>query len=159
MRTPTAIVFIASIIFVASVAGLVTIRSALGQPEGLKESPARWDMAESIKNVDLVTQWARNEFGFAIANFTIFNKNDRGIRDLVVTCDFFRQSGDRIDSKPADIFEIFNAKSNRTVRGVNVGLVHSQARGGACNILRLAKSASAPAGPKNARTGRWANDI
>jgi hypothetical protein len=146
---------IASALLIAVLGG-----AARGQTDGPKESSPKWDMVEAIKNVDLSTEWTKREFGFAIANFSVNNKNGYDVRDLAITCDFFDQSGTRIHSKSADIFDIVRAKSEHTAQRINIGLVSSQARRGTCAITRLAKSASGPskgALPKPSKTKQVAD--
>lgn len=69
--------------------------------------------------------------------FIISNTLDVPIKDVLVTCSFYGQSGTKIEDRSVRIYESFPAHSERTTRPVAVGYVSGQTDRFSCRITDL----------------------
>lgn len=86
----------------------------------------------AIKNF----RWCVYAYGLASAcRFTLENRNDFDIKDVVIDCDYIAPSGTIIGRQRAAIFDIIRAKSTRTFEQFKVGYAPPQAQQAACTIV------------------------
>jgi hypothetical protein len=71
------------------------------------------------------------------ATFTIKNPTDRGYKDFEITCEHYSPSGTKIDSNVRTIYEIVKPKGKKSIRGFDMGFIHSQAKKSSCSITDL----------------------
>jgi hypothetical protein len=77
--------------------------------------------------------WEKGGLGnVMIATFRIDNDNAVRIKDVEVTCRHMTNNGTFIDSNTRTIHEIIEPRSHFYVRGMNMGLIHSQANSTHC---------------------------
>jgi hypothetical protein len=88
--------------------------------------------------VTLKTFAGTNDGLVFLATFTFENKGPTDVKDIEVTCTHYGPSGTAIDANTRTIYQIVKAKSSKTVRGFNIGLVHSQASSSSCKIVHYA---------------------
>ncbi len=69
-----------------------------------------------------------------VGTFTFANKGTVDVKDIRVTCTHYGPSGTAIDHNSRTIYEIVRANSSKTVRGFNMGIVHSQAVSSSCAV-------------------------
>lgn len=81
-------------------------------------------------------QWGA-EYSIMTANFTFQNDNVIAVKDIEVHCTHSGASGTAIDSNTRTIYEIFKAKSRRTIKSFNMGFIHPQAKKSGCYVRRL----------------------
>ncbi len=72
--------------------------------------------------------------------FTVRNPLDVGVKDLLITCSFYGQSGTKIDERSVRVFEIIPAKSERRTQKLAIGFVSSQVATYGCGISDMAYS-------------------
>ncbi len=82
--------------------------------------------------------WSRGGFGsIMIINFTLANKGQKDIKDFVVHCDLYGQSGTHIDTAKKQILDIVKAGKSRRFKEVNMGFAHSQGTKAVCRVVNL----------------------
>jgi len=72
-----------------------------------------------------------------IANFTVHNPTQFRFKDFEIKCTHFAPSGTEIDSNTRTIYEIVNPNSTKTVTGMNMGFIQTQAARSSCQITDL----------------------
>jgi hypothetical protein len=94
--------------------------------------PTKMEMFDKIQ---LDFSWEKGGFGsIMMANFTIKNTSQLNIKDVSIKCDHYSKSKTKIDSNTRDVFEIFEANSERYFSDFNMGLMHSQVSSSSCYI-------------------------
>ncbi len=98
--------------------------------------------------------WSKS-YSVMTARFTFENKSDFDIKDILVKCEHMAPSGTTIDSNSRQIFEVFNARSTRTIKNFNMGFIHSQAASSYCTVvdMTVADYHRPPAPPRAAAAG------
>jgi len=92
----------------------------------------------AINNIKLDFSWGKEGFGnVMIANFTIHNNGSQDVKDIKIKCTHSAASGTVIDENTQTIYELFKAKSKKTIRNFNMGFIHSQASKSGCEIVDL----------------------
>lgn len=110
-------------------------KTAAADPVQVKAARAKRDAIEKfvIKNF----AWSKSEFGVMTASFIFENKNDFDVKDVEVQCQHSAPSGTRIDSNTRTIYEVFRARSQRTIKSFNMGFIHSQVSQTGCGVANL----------------------
>ena len=75
----------------------------------------------------------------AVGKFTIRNDNDSSVRDIAIACNFSGKSGTVLTEAGATIYDVVPAKSTKTFNNVNIGLIHSQAASGNCDLRKVSR--------------------
>ena len=101
-------------------------------PDPRQEERTR--QANAVRSLSLKIGAVSKEHGVMTATFTIQNSSDYDIKDIAVKCEHTAASGTRIDSNARTIFEVFSARSTKTIRGFNMGFIHTQARSTSCGV-------------------------
>lgn len=94
--------------------------------------------ALTIKDFD----WAKGGFGsiMEISRLKIRNDAPFAIKDLVLRCVHQGNSGTDMDRNTRTIFEIVPANDEKTIRGINMGFISSQAVTSECEITSATKA-------------------
>jgi hypothetical protein len=79
-------------------------------------------------------KWIKSEFGIMTASFTFNNRSDYDVKDIEVRCEHSAPSGTKIDSNTRTIYEVFKARSVRTISNFQMGFIHSQSARSGCII-------------------------
>jgi hypothetical protein len=79
-------------------------------------------------------KWSKSEFGIMTASFTFNNRSDYDVKDIEVRCEHSAPSGTTIDSNTRTIYEVFKARSVRTISNFQMGFIHSQSARSGCII-------------------------
>jgi len=81
--------------------------------------------------------WRRAGFGSVmIANFTIENRNDFAVRDIVVRCSFDAASGTQIGQTRETIYQRFPARKRTAVKDFSFGFIPAQTERAGCRVNR-----------------------
>jgi hypothetical protein len=78
-------------------------------------------------------------------DFTFKNTSPLDVKDISIRCNHYAASETLIDSSNRTIYDVVNANSTKTVRGINMGFIHSQAKKTGCEILNFEMSFPAAA--------------
>ncbi len=71
--------------------------------------------------------WRKGGFdSVGIVDVTISNSEKKPIKDISFACHFFAPSGTELNWRPGAIYETFAPASQRVVRNLNIGFIHSQ---------------------------------
>jgi hypothetical protein len=101
-------------------------------------SPSLSPKEEALADVKLKYNWEKTGFDNVMeANFTIANQSKYDIKDIEIKCTHFAKSGTVIDSNSRTIYDIVQARSEKTFDKFNMGFIHSQANSSACEITDL----------------------
>lgn len=105
--------------------------------EQAKQQPTA---STGLENVELDFNWNKSGFGSVMmAKLIIKNKNDFEVKDLVVKCDLFGNSGSRIGTATKTVYESVPAKTAKTINDVNMGFINSQTSSTSCGIVGFKK--------------------
>jgi hypothetical protein len=89
------------------------------------------DEPKPVKLVDM--QWKTGGFGaVAIASFTLNNPNGFEVKDVVISCAFYGESGTKINSHVSTVYQKIPAHGKKAVEDFNVGFIDPQAKRGGC---------------------------
>lgn len=92
-----------------------------------------------LRDVKLDFRWSKEGFGnVMVADFTVTNPTQFAFKDFKIKCTHYAPSGTEIDHNTRTIYEIVEPKSEKVIRQMNMGLIHSQAARSACEITDLA---------------------
>lgn len=106
-----------------------------GQAKMVEKDYSR-DRAVVLSQIDLDISWGRGGFdAVVIADFKIKNKNQFDIKDLVLECVAYGQSGTALGSNKKTIFQVFPAGKVTAVKDFNMGFVSSQADTYGCSAI------------------------
>ena len=123
--------------------------STRGQSDAASDGPAvskpispaeqqRQSEHEVKKSVQLKYDWTTSGFGTVMmAAVTIINPTPHSIKDIKIECDTFGSSGTKIGSLNQTVYESIKPKSKKTVKGINMGFIHSQTHTIGCIISNL----------------------
>jgi hypothetical protein len=110
-------------------------QAALRRQQAIAEHQAFVD-ALRVTNV----RWRLDGFGTVlVASFTVRNEGKRNMKDLQVACDIYSNSGTRIGSATATIYEWLDAGKTRTFKEMNLGFVHVQSAKMGCQVIEAAE--------------------
>ena len=117
------------------VIGLLIIMFASNAPK--KDQPQPPSLKElARKNLTLDFKWVKGGAGsIMLADFTIINQSQYGVKDVKITCEHFGPSGTQIDSSTRTIFESIQPKKTREFKRFNMGLIPGQPRSTSCTIV------------------------
>lgn len=120
--------------------------SAVGAPEKSAEEVAAEKAAETLRQVrrrpgDFVTFEAQSAtttgFGTIMEVTGTFNNSaPLDLKDPVLECELFAESGTRIDSVRETVFKIIPANGSVRVASENLGFAHSEWRSYSCRVVR-----------------------
>jgi hypothetical protein len=100
--------------------------------EALRENPEQGAMVEQVRG-------RKEGFGnVLVVDITLRNDALSNLKDFQITCDSKGHSGTIIDSNTRMLYEVVDARSTRTFRKVNMGLLHSQAASTHCTVDQAA---------------------
>jgi len=99
-------------------------------------------VAASLQLADY--KWSKSEFGILTASFTFDNSSDYDVKDIEVVCQHSAPSGTRIDSNTRTIYDVFKARSIRTIPNFQMGFINSQSVRSGCSIKSFALGAYHP---------------
>jgi len=102
---------------------LAHIAAPLQDPQGSTPRQVTMEVFSGIKN-------GPEFFG----TFTFGNKGATDVKNIRVTCTHYGAGGAVINANTRTIYETVKAKSSKTIRGFNMGPVHSQAVRSSCAI-------------------------
>jgi len=96
----------------------------------------RFALSQRIDNVSIrVITWEKSGFdNVMLATLEIKNNNDFPVKDILVECSVSAPSGTSLGSTQRTVYEAIPAKSSKTVRRFNMGLINTQASRGACGV-------------------------
>lgn len=119
-------------ISLAEIQGPTPTRSA---PREAKDNSR--NRAVVLSNLDVeVIRWVRGGFETVmVVDFKITNNNEFDVKDVSIKCDHFAASGTHIDSGTRAIYEVFPGGKSRTIKGFNMGRIHSQAESSGCSAV------------------------
>lgn len=84
--------------------------------------------------------WKTGGFGsVGIMTFTLSNANSYAVKDFVVSCSFYGNSGTLLGLRQHTVYETLKPKSKRTFRDVNIGFIPNQSSRGGCDIVSAVK--------------------
>lgn len=69
-----------------------------------------------------------------LADVTVHNLGSKSVKDVAISCDLAAKSGTAVGSVKGRILEVFDGKRKRTVRRLNLGLIHTQADRATCGL-------------------------
>jgi hypothetical protein len=107
----------------------------------LAEAEASARLAEQKRNpADRMTMpnfnWKAGGFGsVGIVSPTIQNGNDFAVKDIGIVCNFSGKSGTELSARAAVIYDAIPAKSRKTFKDFNIGLIDSQSARASCRII------------------------
>jgi hypothetical protein len=107
------------------------------------EQTARREVKEKFKlrKFNLI----KSDFGTLTGTFSFQNDSDFDVKDVKVICEHDASSGTTIDRNTRTIYELFKARSTRTIDNFSMGFVHSQAARSGCAIVDFVVAARRPA--------------
>ena len=80
----------------------------------------------------------RGGFGTVIiADINIYNGNKTAVGDIKFTCNGFSRTGTRIDSNTRTIYEYVEPFNYKTIKGYNIGYVHSDVSYFKCQTVNI----------------------
>lgn len=124
------------LMFIAAVVVIAAVAMQFGTPS---KSPTFESAAAAVPPSVVMTKFAGTRDGIVfLADFTFENKGAADIKDVEVKCTHFGPSGTAIDTNTSTIYEIVKAKSTKSIRRFNMGIIHPQATGSSCAIVRYA---------------------
>jgi hypothetical protein len=95
--------------------------------------------ATALSALTLDFKWQVGGFGnVMLADFTVTNVGERGIKDFTIRCIHSAKSGTEIDRNTKVIYDVVPAKTTKKFKDVNMGFINSQAESSSCSILKLA---------------------
>lgn len=106
-----------------------------------REAARRRQKAEEDERVALKdVRWRQGGFGtVAIVSFAVANGNSFDIKDVVLRCSFFGNSGTALGVASNTVYETVAKNATRRVRDLNLGYSHSQAGSASCEIAGYVK--------------------
>jgi hypothetical protein len=91
-----------------------------------------------IRDAKLDFAWSKGGFdNIMMADFTVHNSTQYRFKDVEIKCTHFAPSGTEVDSNTRTIFEVFEPRSTKKIRQMNMGLIHSQVARSGCKITDL----------------------
>ena len=85
--------------------------------------------------------WARVGFKtVAEASFVLLNRNDRPVRDVVVSCDFLGNSGTKISTARRTIYETIAPGKSLPVKEIGFGFIDQQVAKVSCTVARAERA-------------------
>lgn len=92
-----------------------------------------------IKNTTItLEQWEKVGFdNVAQISAFIVNASDHDVKDVQITCDYYSNSGTKIDKNEKTIFEVVPARQFLVIDKFNIGLINSQATKSKCFVSNL----------------------
>lgn len=133
-----------ALIAILAVGGFAIMQIEKGTPNAVTTGETRQADPKTIaiKEVDLKYEWGKAADGLVmLADFTFRNNNDFAVKDLTITCNHYASSGTLVDSNTRTVYELIRPKTAKTVRGFNMGFIHSQAARSGCKIVDLVAEA------------------
>lgn len=98
----------------------------------LRENPEQGAVVEKVRG-------RKEGFGnVLVVDITLRNDALSNLKDFQITCESKGHSGTVIDSNTRVLYEVVDARSTRTFRKVNMGLLHSQAASTHCTVDQAA---------------------
>ncbi len=100
--------------------------------DGLRENPEEGAVVEKVRG-------RKEGFGnVLVVDITLRNDALSNLKDFQITCESKGHSGTVVDSNTRVLYEVVDARSTRTFRKVNMGLLHSQAASTHCTVDQAA---------------------
>lgn len=100
--------------------------------DGLRENPEEGAVVEKVRG-------RKEGFGnVLVVDITLRNDALSNLKDFHITCESKGHSGTVVDSNTRTLYEVVDARSTRTFRKVNMGLLHSQAASTHCTVDQAA---------------------
>ena len=100
--------------------------------DGLRENPEQGAVVEKVRG-------RKEGFGnVLVVDITLRNDALSNLKDFQITCESKGHSGTVVDSNTRVLYEVVDARSTRTFRKVNMGLLHSQAASTHCTVDQAA---------------------
>lgn len=85
--------------------------------------------------------WKNGGFGAVmVADFTLRNENGFGVKDVLIKCETYGGSGTQIGEVSTTVYEIVAAHKEKTIRGLSVGFINSQAKSASCRIAHFLRA-------------------
>lgn len=128
--------WIGIVIFTPVLIGLLTSPSKTPNTSvpstNIAHKPTKADIFDKVK---LDFSWNSGGFGSVMmADFTVKNTSKMDIKDIIIRCDHYSKSDTKIDSNTREIYEIFEANSQKHYPDFNMGFIHSQVNSSSCYI-------------------------
>lgn len=104
-------------------------RPAQSLPEKSPEEIYEAEKARVLRQVKVV-EWSGLKAGFGNvleASVSVTNGSEYAVKDIVLNCELFGNSGTRIGRNEQTVYEILNAGEAKTFKGVNMGFINNQA--------------------------------
>jgi len=134
MKTGCLIVF--GLIIVAAIWGVINNPNIPFWTRTESEIALNDNIRKSLKIKKI--NWHIGGFGTVmVADLTIENQSEYGIKDFTIDCRLSGKSGTKISSCSKTIYEILPAKTTKTFRRVNVGLIHPDSARASCEITHF----------------------
>ncbi|MBD8638203.1 hypothetical protein [Sphingomonas sp. CFBP 13733] len=120
-------------------------------PANAEYARKRLEMANKVKSLDVLREnpeegavvenvrGRKEGFGnVLVVDITLRNDALSNLKNFQITCESKGHSGTVVDSNTQTLYEIVDARSTRTFRKVNMGLLHSQAASTHCTVDQAA---------------------
>jgi len=117
-------------------AGIVTVAAVLewyGAPARIAAPPRDAPLPAQRQVTLEVFSGTKNGQVF-FGTFAFANKGETDVKNIRVKCTHYGPGGQPLDAKTHTINEIVKAKSSKTIRSLNMGLVPSQAVSSSCAV-------------------------
>ncbi|MBW8891986.1 MAG: zinc ribbon domain-containing protein [Burkholderiales bacterium] len=111
-----------------------------GSPSTSSSEPSPPDpKAVALDSVKLEKlNWTKGGFdSVMLLTTTIKNGGARSVKDLVIECTHYSNSGTRIDSNKKTVFERIDAGKSFRLKEFGMGFIHSQASSTSCAVVDL----------------------
>lgn len=93
---------------------------------------------QALQNIKLDFEGSKGGFGsIMMLDLKIKNSSQINVKDLVIQCEGFSNSGTNIDSNKKTLYEIVKAGESRRIKEFNMGFIHSQVQKTNCGIVDL----------------------
>jgi hypothetical protein len=111
------------------------------QEEMRKLSEANEATIQRTRPADYVTaemSWRKGGFdNVALVIVTLKSTLHFEVRDIVITCDGYGNSGTKIWERETTIYEVLKAKSTRRMPEINMGIIPLQMNQAGCKVVRV----------------------
>lgn len=93
----------------------------------------------AMSNIELNNlKWSKGGFDSVMeVSVTLVNKGTHNVKDIELTCQHFSNSGTRIDRNKRTVYEILSAGQSKSIKGFNMGFIHSQVARTNCSVTDL----------------------
>lgn len=118
--------------------GIVVVAVNYETPTAIDTSSDPSPRTVAMDNVSLEFSWQKGGFdNVMLATFVIKNDSAHTVKDIGVRCTQFAKSGAALNTNRKTIYDVVPAKSAKTFKDFNMGLIHAQSDSTSCLIYDL----------------------